>query len=65
MGTFKTALITGGNGNLGRLVAKQMYSKGINVLCLDLPGTELTNEKNSKNIFLGDICDLDLLNNIL
>ena len=65
MGTFKTALITGGNGNLGRLVAKQMYAKGINVLCLDLPGTELTNEKNSKNIFLGDICDLDLLNNIL
>ena len=65
METFKTVLITGGNGNLGRLVAQQMYSKGIDVLCFDLPGTEHKNEKNYKNIFLGDISDLDLLNNIL
>ena len=65
METFKTVLITGGNGNLGRLVAQQMYSKGIDVLCLDLPGTEHKNENNYKNIFLGDISDLDLLNNIL
>ena len=61
METFKTVLITGGNGNLGRLVAQQMYSKGIDVLCLDLPGTEHKNETNYKNIFLGDISDLDLL----
>ena len=46
METFKTVLITGGNGNLGRLVAQQMYSKGIDVLCLDLPGTEHKNENN-------------------
>lgn len=65
METFKTVLITGGNGNLGRLVAQQMYSKGIDVLCFDLPGTEHKNENNYKNIFLGDISDLDLLNKIL
>ena len=65
METFQTALITGGNGNLGRLVARQLSAKGIDVLCLDLPETEHKNEKLYKNIFLGDVSDQDLVNRIL
>ena len=65
MDTFQTALITGGNGNLGRLVAQQLSAKGIDVLCLDLPETEQKNETFYKNIFLGDVCDQDLVNSCL
>ncbi len=65
MDTFQTALITGGNGNLGRLVAQQLSAKGIDVLCLDLPETEQKNETFYKNIFLGDVCDQDLVKRIL
>ncbi|MBS1256949.1 MAG: putative epimerase/dehydratase [Deltaproteobacteria bacterium] len=65
MDTFQTALITGGNGNLGRLVAQQLSAKGIEVFCFDLPETEHKNESFFKHIFLGDIRDQDLLNRIL
>ena len=65
MDTFQTALITGGNGNLGRLVAQQLFAKGKDVLCLDLPETEQKNEKLYKKIFLGDVSDQDLVNRIL
>ena len=37
---FKTALVTGGNGNLGRLVAQQLEDLGTQVVSLDLPGSE-------------------------
>ena len=65
MYTFQTALITGGNGNLGRLVAQQLSAKGKDVLCLDLPETEQKNEKFYKKIFLGNVCDQNLVNKIL
>ena len=65
MDTFQTALITGGNGNLGRLVARQLLAKGIDVLCFDLPGTEQKNETFYKHIILGDVCDQDLVHKIL
>ena len=65
MDTFQTALITGGNGNLGRLFARQLSAKGKDVLCLDLPETEQKNEKLYKKIFLGDVCDQNLVNRIL
>ena len=65
MDTFQTALITGGNGNLGRLVAQQLFAKGKDVLCLDLPETEQKNEMLYKKIFLGDVSDQDLVNRIL
>ena len=65
MDTFQTALITGGNGNLGRLFARQLSAKGKDVLCLDLPETEQKNEKFYKKIFLGDVCDQNLVNRIL
>ena len=65
MDTFQTALITGGNGNLGRLFAQQLSDKGIDVLCFDLPGTEHKNETFYKHIFLGDVRDQDLVHRIL
>ena len=65
MDTFQTALITGGNGNLGRLVAQQLSAKSIDLLCLDLPETEQKNEKLYNKIFLGDVSDQDLVNKIL
>ena len=36
----KTALLTGGNGNLGRLVADRLLDAGFKVVSFDLPGTE-------------------------
>ncbi len=65
MKTFRKALITGGNGNLGRLVAQKLSTKGVELICLDLCETEQENETFYKNIFLGDICDQDLVNRIL
>ena len=65
MDTFQTALITGGNGNLGRLLAQQLSDKGIDVLCFDLPGTEHKNETYYKHIFLGDVRDQDLVHKIV
>ena len=65
MDSFQTALITGGNGKLGRFVARQLSAKGIEVLSLDLPGTEKKNETFYENIFQGDVCDQDLVHKIL
>jgi len=37
---IKTALLTGGNGNLGRLVAHKLLERGVKVIKFDIPGTE-------------------------
>ena len=34
---FKTALVTGGNGNLGQLVAQHLEDAGTEVISFDLP----------------------------
>ena len=65
MKTFKSVLITGANGNLGRLLSQELSSQGVDVLCFDLPGTDLVNKSTFKKIFYGDMRDKDLLNKIL
>jgi len=58
---FKKALITGGNGNLGRLVAEQLEARGVEVVSFDLPGTDSDATAARSAIVLGDIRDTDLL----
>ena len=65
METIKKALITGGNGNLGRLLARELTVKGIDVICFDLPETDTKDESYFKRIFLGDVRDKDIINSIL
>jgi len=65
METIKKALITGGNGNLGRLLARELTAKGIDVICFDLPETDTKDESYFKRIFLGDVRDKDIINSIL
>ncbi|MBX2823358.1 MAG: NAD-dependent epimerase/dehydratase family protein [Gammaproteobacteria bacterium] len=63
--TIKKALITGGNGNLGRLVADQLLAKNIEVVKFDIPGTEPEETQNGETIIIGDIRDKDQLRDIL
>jgi threonine 3-dehydrogenase len=62
--TFETALITGGNGNLGRLVASRLEGNGVNVISFDLPGTESSETDARHAIVLGDMRDHDLLRRV-
>lgn len=59
--SFKTALITGGNGNLGRLVASRLEALGTQVVSFDLPGTESEDTENRHAVVLGDMRDHALL----
>ncbi len=52
-----TALITGGNGNLGRLVAKRLLVEGTHVVKFDIPGTEPDHVHPNESIVIGDIRD--------
>ena len=58
---FKTALVTGGNGNLGRLVAQHFENVGTKVVTFDLPGTEGAHSNHRHAVVLGNIRDQDLL----
>ncbi|MDA9271153.1 NAD-dependent epimerase/dehydratase family protein, partial [Planktomarina temperata] len=62
---FTTALVTGGNGNLGRLVAQQLEDAGTKVICFDLPGSEGALSAQRQAVVLGDIRDQDLLENTI
>ena len=56
MSGIQKALITGGNGNLGRLVASRLRERGIKIVRFDLPATsEISSEGDE--IVLGDIRD--------
>ena len=60
-----TALITGGNGNLGRLVGDELLARGARVIRFDIPGTT-TSELGENNLVLeGDIRDSELINEII
>jgi len=63
--TIKKALITGGNGNLGRLVADQLLAKGVEVVKFDIPGTEPEQTLAGETIIIGDIRDQDQIRKIL
>ncbi|MEM7564577.1 MAG: NAD-dependent epimerase/dehydratase family protein [Pseudomonadota bacterium] len=64
-GNSETALITGGNGNIGRLVADQLLARGQRVIKFDIPGTEPTETQAGEEIVSGDIRDTDLLKEII
>lgn len=56
---FKRALITGGNGNLGRLIAEDLLDLGVSVVKFDIPGTEPETTREHESIVIGDIRDRD------
>ncbi len=62
--TFNTALITGGNGNLGQLVAARLESQGVKVISFDLPHTQSEATAKRHAEVLGDMRDHDLLRRI-
>jgi threonine 3-dehydrogenase len=59
------ALITGGNGNLGRLVAARLLADGQRVVKFDLPGTEPPQLHANETVVTGDIRDSELLRELL
>ena len=62
---IQTALLTGGNGNLGRLVADQLLGAGIKVVKFDLPDTAPDVPRDGEEIIAGDIRDSRLIERIL
>ncbi|MDC0346063.1 NAD-dependent epimerase/dehydratase family protein [Planktomarina sp.] len=62
---FKTALVTGGNGNLGRLVAQNLEAIGTRVVSFDLPGSEGPHCDPRHAVVLGDMRDQSLLEDTL
>lgn len=58
---MKKALITGGNGNIGRLLSQQLIAKDIEVIRFDLPGSEPETHDALETIITGDIRDQSLL----
>jgi threonine 3-dehydrogenase len=62
---FKTALVTGGNGNLGRLVAQNLEAMGTRVVSFDLPGSEGPHCDPRHAVVLGDMRDQSLLEDTL
>lgn len=57
----ETALITGGNGNLGHRVAERLLARGQKVIRFDLPGTEPAKLAANESVISGDIRDLEQL----
>ena len=62
---IKTALLTGGNGNLGRLVADQLLALGVEVIKFDTPGSEPDTTRDGEQVITGDIRDSGLIEKIL
>ena len=58
-------LITGGNGNLGRLVAQDLADRGHQLVCVDLPGSDGPYSDVFEDQYLGDVCDSTLLTQAL
>jgi threonine 3-dehydrogenase len=66
MGTKpENVLITGGNGNLGRLVANKLLARGQRVVKFDIPGTEPASVQANETVVSGDIRDTEALKSIL
>lgn len=61
--TLESVLITGGNGNLGRLLAARFIADGTQVISFDLPGT--TGPEGAQACVYGDIRDAELLSELL
>ena len=63
--TINKALITGGNGNIGRLVGEQLLRRGIEVVKFDIPGTEPESVESGETVVVGDIRDQALLRGLI
>lgn len=61
---MQKALITGGNGNIGRLLSQRLIAKNIEVIRFDLPGSEPETCDKLETIITGDVRDHDLLESI-
>jgi len=61
---IKKALITGGNGNLGRLVSEQLSDLGVEVIKFDIPGTEPASLASNESVVIGDIRDQSLVRSV-
>ena len=61
----ESVLITGGNGNPGRLVADKLLARGQRVVKFDIPGTEPESMQANETVVSGDIRDIAALKNIL
>jgi len=61
----ESVLITGGNGNLGRLVADKLLARGQRVVKFDIPGTEPTSIQANETVVSGDVRDVTALKNIV
>lgn len=64
-GDIQTALLTGGNGNLGRLVAAQLLERGVRVIKFDIPGTEPEQTHPNETIVIGDMRNNDTLRSLI
>ena len=60
-----TVLITGGNGNLGRLAAERFEDMGSRVVSIDIPGSEGPHTKARSAVVTGDIRDRELVASVL
>jgi threonine 3-dehydrogenase len=58
-------LITGGNGNLGRLVAQKFLDQGRRVIKFDIPGTEPDVLQDNEIIISGDVRDTHFLESLI
>jgi threonine 3-dehydrogenase len=61
----ESVLITGGNGNLGRLVAERLLQGGARVIKFDIPGTEPAQTADNETVVCGDIRDARLLRELV
>lgn len=61
---MKKALITGGNGNIGRLLSERLIAKDIEIIRFDLPGSEPDSHHALETIITGDVRDKALLDDI-
>ncbi len=61
----KTVLITGGNGNLGRLLASKLLARGQAVVKFDRPGTEPGETEPGETVYAGDVRDRRLLHDLI
>lgn len=61
---FKKALVTGGNGNLGRLLARDLRELGVSTVQFDIPGSEPEQLWTDEAIVTGDIRDTALIEDI-
>ncbi len=62
---IKTALITGGNGNLGRLVGERLLNAGASIVKFDIPGSEPDSTVEGETIVTGDVRDQALLESLI